>query len=122
MLQPRPFYNGPPVAPLYKTASYRGTIFVLSVVALIFFAINTTSAVLMLFAVFLSVGGSYAGGDSGRKLTPKGPSWVPQLLSKVAPKLVVYGTSGVSLLIYVSAAWSGFTTLFVSATAASLAG
>ena len=107
-LHPRAFQNAPPEPPLYDQGSYKAVLFILFVIALAFFAVNRTSAVVMIFAVLLSLGGSMAGGNSRRKLTPKTASWLPTMVARVAPKATVIGTSGVSLVIYVWAAYTGY--------------
>lgn len=101
-LNPRAFEYGILAAPIYKKASYRITLGTLFVLALIFISFAPSSGLLMLFAVFLSFGGAYAGGKSSQKLTPGAPSSFPKLLPKVLRSSTVYGSSGISLIIYLS--------------------
>lgn len=55
------FNNSPPSQPLFKRKSYKGLMFLLFIVALIFFAINSTAAVFMVLSVIGALTGAYSG-------------------------------------------------------------
>ncbi|CAM9547988.1 unnamed protein product [Ectocarpus fasciculatus] len=55
------FNNSPPSQPLFKRKSYKGLMFLLFIVALIFFAIDSTAAVFMLLSVIGALTGAYSG-------------------------------------------------------------
>ncbi|CAM9575121.1 unnamed protein product [Ectocarpus sp. 13 AM-2016] len=60
-LAAHPFRNQTPRQALIKQKPYKVLVFILLVVSLIFFAIDTTAAVFMLIAVFAAVSGAYSG-------------------------------------------------------------
>eukprot|EP00752_Nemacystus_decipiens_P013455 g11917.t1 len=102
-LAPVAFDNDPPAPPLFQQSSYRGTIFVFFVIALLYFAIDAASAVIMLFAVLVSLLGSYTSSKSRRRVARQAAGGVMSALlrSTGLPSKTVVGTSGASLLVYV---------------------
>ncbi len=116
-LIPRAFQNKPPPLPLFKRKSYKATSAVLFVVALIFFAFSTSSAVLMLLAVLLSLVGSYS--TRNRKVKVAGSTTAAGVMSAMfsgGPSLAVLGTTGPALIIYLGAFLSALPAAISSAT------
>lgn len=94
-LQTTPFRNDPPPPPLFKRTSYKSLMFVLFLVALVFFTLSVTAAVFMLIAVGVSVIGSYTSMRSLRRTTRK----------LFGIPTIMYGAQGVATLIYVVSFW-----------------
>lgn len=90
---PGAFQNAPPSPPLFRRTSYKVLMFVLSAIALGFFALNVTAAVFMILAVFLSVGGTYSTMQASRTTGS-----AVGLISKT-----FLGTQGVGLVVYLIA-------------------
>lgn len=100
-LDPAAFNNSPPPPPLFKRTSYRGTIFVLFIVALSYFAVDTTAAVIMLLSVLASLIGSYTSSKARRRVTRRAMGLMGMLFGSAGgPSKTVVGTSGGGLVAY----------------------
>lgn len=100
-LDPAAFNNDPPPPPLFERGSYRGTIFLLLIVAFIYLSVDTTAGVVMILAVLASLIGSYTSSKAQRKMTRRATGWMSMLLGGGGgPSKTVLGTSGGGLVTY----------------------
>lgn len=76
------FNNSPPSPPLFKRKSYKGLMFLLLIVALIFFAVDPTAAVFMILAVLTALFGAYSGSKTKQKRVRNAGSWILNIASK----------------------------------------
>ncbi|CAN0194800.1 unnamed protein product, partial [Ectocarpus sp. 12 AP-2014] len=76
------FNNSPPSPPLFKRKSYKGLMFLLLIVALIFFVIDPTAAVFMVLAVLAALFGAYSGSKTQQKRVRNAGWWMLNVASK----------------------------------------
>ncbi|CBJ28410.1 expressed unknown protein [Ectocarpus siliculosus] len=76
------FNNSPPSPPLFKRKSYKGLMFLLLIVSLIFFAVNPTAAVFMFLSVLAALFGAYSGSKTQQKRVRNAGSWILNAASK----------------------------------------
>ena len=92
-LNPQAFNNSPPGPPLFKRKSYRWMLFLLFVVALIFYAFNTIAATFMLIAVLASLGGSYKSQKASKAVAKNAGNFLAKMMAG-GPSGTVLLTSG----------------------------